>query len=223
MTHKQKIAKMLLVKTGGAKNLWVLAGPARAAARAELMSELKGVKRPQSKSGVNALRDELYALYEISGDCEATREENFWIKITACANGSDRSEREILIDIAECYNQMSPENLARDGESTKQHVRREAARIRGKLRELFSELGREATEEQCMLAIKPATPAPKRALYKVSMREIRADRNEGICLACGHRQDECEPDTSKRKCESCEQCEVYGLEQAVFMDAIEVV
>jgi len=46
------------------------------------MSVLLGVKTPQSKSGVTALREAFYQAGNITGDCLAAKEENFlkWVR-----------------------------------------------------------------------------------------------------------------------------------------------
>lgn len=47
--------------------------------------------------------------------------------------------------------------------------------------------------------------------------------NEGICLACGDFRGECEPDARKYECWNCGKHEVYGLEEAMMMGAINIV
>lgn len=66
-------------------------------------------------------------------------------------------------------------------------------------------------------------PKPKK--FEVSMADLQNDMaDEGICLACGHRQGGCEPDAREYKCENedCGENKVYGLQEAMIMDAIEV-
>jgi hypothetical protein len=58
-------------------DVWGIAGGQNAAVRARLMTELKGVKVPQSKSGVTAIEEEFYAVCGITGNCGAERQENF--------------------------------------------------------------------------------------------------------------------------------------------------
>lgn len=41
--------------------------------------------------------------------------------------------------------------------------------------------------------------------------------NYGVCLACGHEQDGCEPDAREYECESCGENKVYGAEECLFM------
>lgn len=69
--------ELLGVYTAGRFDIWLLAGNARASVRARIMSALQGTKVPQSKAGVNALRDAFYAALAITGDYPAQREENF--------------------------------------------------------------------------------------------------------------------------------------------------
>lgn len=39
--------------------------------------------------------------------------------------------------------------------------------------------------------------------------------NPGFCLACGERQEGCEPDARKYKCDNCGKREVYGAEEII--------
>jgi hypothetical protein len=72
-----KAIHLLGAHTGGRFDVWMLAGSARASARAWILSELTGRKVPQSQAGVNALRSALYAAAGVTGDCEAHRESTF--------------------------------------------------------------------------------------------------------------------------------------------------
>ncbi len=75
-TKEQQIAKLVLIEMGGGYvDIWRMAGPAKASCRSSLMSELNGVKTPQAKSGVNAIKAALYTLYCVSGDTENSREQ----------------------------------------------------------------------------------------------------------------------------------------------------
>ena len=58
--------------------------------------------------------------------------------------------------------------------------------------------------------------------HTVTMDEVEADENEGICVVCGNRQGGCEPDAEKYVCEDCGREEVYGLEQAVLCGLVDV-
>ena len=41
--------------------------------------------------------------------------------------------------------------------------------------------------------------------------------NPGFCLACGHKQGECEPDAREYECEKCGARKVYGAEEILMM------
>lgn len=57
---------------------------------------------------------------------------------------------------------------------------------------------------------------------KVSIDTIEEGLN-GVCLACGEIQyGGCEPDAREYVCPSCDAHKVYGLEEALFMGAIEL-
>jgi hypothetical protein len=72
-----KIEAILLLGqlTAARFDVYALAGPANAAARAALMSLLTGGKIPQAKAGVHALQAALFA--DIRGECEAEKERHF--------------------------------------------------------------------------------------------------------------------------------------------------
>jgi hypothetical protein len=72
--------RLVGVYTAGRFQLWSLAGPAKASCRAHVASVFHGVKVPQGKAGVNALRDALYPAVGASGACEAVRAEDFAAK-----------------------------------------------------------------------------------------------------------------------------------------------
>lgn len=44
----------------------------------------------------------------------------------------------------------------------------------------------------------------------------------GICLACRHEQDSCEPDAENYKCEECGESQVQGIENLLVMEMIEL-
>ena len=81
-TNVKEALKLLGIYTAGSFDIWTLAGPVKASCRAHILSTLVGGKVPQSKSGVNALRDAFYAVAEITGEYPAERERNFiaWAK-----------------------------------------------------------------------------------------------------------------------------------------------
>lgn len=69
--------RLLNTYTAGSFNLWVLAGHAKANVRARVMTGLLGKKAPQSKSGVNAIRDEFERQLGIVGGTASEREDEF--------------------------------------------------------------------------------------------------------------------------------------------------
>ncbi len=85
--------RLLGIYTAGRFDAWLLAGPAKASCRAHVMSALAGQRMPQSKSGVVAIRAELYRQSAIAGcdfsgcDCEALRERAF---MAFCRQGGAR-------------------------------------------------------------------------------------------------------------------------------------
>ena len=46
--------------------------------------------------------------------------------------------------------------------------------------------------------------------------------NLGYCISCGESMEECEPDARKRFCEACHKHTVYGAEELLFMERIQV-
>lgn len=43
------------------------------------------------------------------------------------------------------------------------------------------------------------------------------DCNDGMCLACGNIQGDCEPDARRYKCEVCNERKVYGGQELLIM------
>jgi hypothetical protein len=90
LSANQTSAIQLLGKyTAGSFAIWNLAGPRQSAQRAEIMSELKGVRTPQTKSGVTALfeafmdvREQNLPGQKMTG-CPADRDSNLvaWLKL----------------------------------------------------------------------------------------------------------------------------------------------
>jgi hypothetical protein len=74
--------RLLGIYTAGRFDIWMLAGSSKASCRAHVMSVLVNRKVSQKQAGINALRESLYAAGNISGSCEAHRQENFlaWAK-----------------------------------------------------------------------------------------------------------------------------------------------
>lgn len=69
--------RLLAEHTSGRFDIYGLAGPANVAVRQRIMGILAGKKTPRSASGVNAIRNALYDLLSIDGNCEAAREDFF--------------------------------------------------------------------------------------------------------------------------------------------------
>lgn len=59
-----------------------------------------------------------------------------------------RDEATIMREILTCYCELSPENLWCDGEATRTQAMRKARLIKGRLSDLFRELGRKVTEDE---------------------------------------------------------------------------
>jgi hypothetical protein len=79
--NPQEAIRLLGEWTRGRFDIWMLAGSHNAGNRAILLSQLTGVRQPQSKSGVNALRAAYNAALQIEGETINQRERNF---IAAC-------------------------------------------------------------------------------------------------------------------------------------------
>jgi hypothetical protein len=69
--------RLLGIYTAGRYDIWVLAGRAKASCRAHVLSTLLGKTVPQSKAGVNAIRDAFYSACKITGETPSEREQNF--------------------------------------------------------------------------------------------------------------------------------------------------
>ena len=85
MLQSKEAIRLLGIYTAGRFDIWMLAGSSKASVRAHIMSVLLGTKTPQSRSGINALRSEFYSRLNITGECEAHREQAF---IQACKSAS---------------------------------------------------------------------------------------------------------------------------------------
>jgi hypothetical protein len=64
-------------------------------------------------------------------------------------------------------------------------------------------------------------------IMKISLSEETfaelCDSHGGICVACGALKWEgCEPDACNYKCDECGKSEVFGAEEALLMEAIEI-
>lgn len=84
--------RLLRCYTSDRFDLWVLSGPEKASCRAHIMSTLKGVKTPQSKSGVMAIREEFYKICRPEGSCSAAQEDFFIIWAKGIAADPDAPE-----------------------------------------------------------------------------------------------------------------------------------
>ncbi len=69
--------RLLGIYTAGRYDVWILAGRAKASCRAHVLSTLLDKTVPQSKAGVNAIRDAFYSACRITGETINEREENF--------------------------------------------------------------------------------------------------------------------------------------------------
>ena len=61
-------------------HIWGLAGTHNAGMRQQILCYFHGKKVPKNQAGVIAMRDAFYKALEITGECEAEREENFVAK-----------------------------------------------------------------------------------------------------------------------------------------------
>lgn len=78
MDKKQQVARLLNSCAGGKlHSMWALSGSQNAAARAQILSLVTDTKVPQHRAGINALRNACYQLFEITGTCDADREDTF--------------------------------------------------------------------------------------------------------------------------------------------------
>ena len=64
-----------------------------------------------------------------------------------------RTERQMMDEIRNAYCALSPENLTCDGEASRTQVARRRASLNRRLRELFTELGRDLSETEAYRAI----------------------------------------------------------------------
>ena len=62
----------------------------------------------------------------------------------------------------------------------------------------------------------------KNRRFSVSLERIEEDEMEGICLNCGCIRGECEPDARNYECHDCGKHEVFGLAEALLMNAIDI-
>lgn len=69
--------KLLAIYTAGRMDIYVLSGPSNAARRSQVMSALRGVKVPASKSGVTVIREAFFAALVVDGTCLAAKDDDF--------------------------------------------------------------------------------------------------------------------------------------------------
>lgn len=81
--------RMLGFFTNGRYDVWMLAGSHNGANRAIVLSHLTGIRQPQSKAGVAALREALYSALNVTGNCLAAKEDDFLAKVKATMNPSN--------------------------------------------------------------------------------------------------------------------------------------
>jgi hypothetical protein len=81
--------RMLGFFTNGRYDIWQLAGSHNGANRAIVLSHLTGIRQPQSKAGVTALREAIYTALDVQGGCLAERETEFLNKVRPCARVSN--------------------------------------------------------------------------------------------------------------------------------------
>lgn len=93
LTHAIRLVGIF---TAGRFDLWNLAGDQNAPDRAAILSALTGQWPPRSKAGVTALRTALYAALEITGTCEAHRQDNFAEAARAIVASLHTADRERL-------------------------------------------------------------------------------------------------------------------------------
>lgn len=55
-----------------------------------------------------------------------------------------------------------------------------------------------------------------RLMELAERRDVSLD-DPGVCTACGHEQDGCEPDAREYECEVCGERAVYGVEELIMM------
>ena len=69
------------------------------------------------------------------------------------------------------------------------------------------------------------TTMKKVTSIEMSENEFRnySDEYCGFCLTCGDEAYQVEPDARKYKCESCGEYTVYGIDELLIMDKIEII
>jgi hypothetical protein len=83
LTQQEWVAIRLLSRyTAGQFDVYALAGSSKASCRADIMSELNGVRTPQAKACITALRARFFDLAGVQPDCYARQTDDFiaWCK-----------------------------------------------------------------------------------------------------------------------------------------------
>jgi len=57
---------------------------------------------------------------------------------------------------------------------------------------------------------------------KVTVEACDIEYGNGVCVKCGNIQSGCEPDARKYECEDCGLMQVYGIEEAIIGQLIEL-
>lgn len=58
----------------------------------------------------------------------------------------------------------------------------------------------------------------KKVLQDLDTLLEAADNMIGFCLACGHEQDNVEPDANNYVCDECGESKVFGAEELIIME-----
>jgi len=71
----------------------------------------------------------------------------------------------------------------------------------------------------------PEHPEWVREPITITDADYRAARNGnlGLCLECGAERGGCEPDARRYYCEACEGSAVYGIEELLMMNLLNIV
>ena len=61
--------------------------------------------------------------------------------------------------------------------------------------------------------------------FRLTRRQYQTlhDSMQGICRACGHTRDTVEPDAEGYPCPTCGSAEVYGVEQLLIREEVEII
>ena len=73
----------------------------------------------------------------------------------------------------------------------------------------------DTVNEQLNRALEAGTLCQDRIL-QLAEEQMFGTEDVGLCIACGHEQDGCEPDAREYKCEECGKNAVYGAPELVM-------